>query len=76
MKDVARKCYSITFARASSSVRPAPMRDQLLGKLSTKTALRCGANLPAGRAIPSPNLDPDRVPSARMPGSGLRGNQS
>ena len=25
------------------------MRDHVLGKLTTKTALRCGANLPEGR---------------------------
>ena len=70
------ECYSITLARASFVVRPAPMRDQLLGKLSTKKALRLRRALTGWQGVLTPNLDPDRVPSARMLGSELRENQS
>jgi hypothetical protein len=53
-----------------SSDLPASMRDQVLGKPTTKTALRCGANLREGSrmairpsaGVAACNLDPDPVP--------------
>jgi hypothetical protein len=52
------------------------MRDHVLGKMTAKKALRLRRALTGWQGVLTPNLDPDRVPSARMLGSELRENQS
>jgi hypothetical protein len=71
----ARKCYFITLARklrrlTGADAGPRP------GQTDHEKGPEVRRALTGWPGNASPNLDPDRVPSARMLGSELRENQS